>query len=224
MNHTPSVKKNSKLPILGWKQLWKHRLKTSTYWKIIFCWFLGKDIGKPTFSSKSAIFIEISLLKIRMLLRQLCLNHSTRWRKIFRWLPQNRAKKWTFSPNVFHRGRREQIWQSGRKTLLNRQKVFCSMSGNEKKNSLFLGKLRSNCCFGHMKLNFTTLPLTLLSNCFKFFPQNPQMLKKQLISKKNSWKLLWTVREHFWFSWRDYLEKSGNFWHFFPKGFSRTFQ
>ena len=83
-----------------------------------------------------------------------------------------------------------------------------------------------NCCFGHVKINFTTLPITLSPNCFNFFAQSPQVLKKHSFSKK-----LLTIPLDIWKTLLTFLRKTfvGNpkiFWHkflkFFPGSFERT--
>ena len=76
------------------------------------------------------------------------------------------------------------------------------------------------CSIGHVKLDFTTLPRTLLPNCFNFSAQSSHMIKKQFSSKKNSSKFLWTSRKHIWHSWGNYLwEIRNHFGSFSRKNF-----
>ena len=90
----------------------------------------------------------------------------------------------------------------------------------------FQRQIRMNCCFGHVKLNFTTLPITLSPNCFNFFAQSPQTLKKHSFSKK-----LLTVPLDIWKTILTFLRKTFlrnpkifwlNFLKFFPGSFERT--
>ena len=129
-------KKNSKFPLLGRKQPWKHRLKTNAYWKINFCWFFEKDIGKQKFFSKSAIFIKISLWKLRMLLRQLRPNHSTKWLKVFRLMSQNRGKKFGLFPRMCSTGHVESKFDNPvGKLCWTGRKFFAQCQGTWKKFS-----------------------------------------------------------------------------------------
>ena len=125
-----------------------------------------------------------------MPLRQLRPNHSTKWLKVFRLMSQNRAKKFGLFPRLCSTWHVESKFDNPVGKLCWTGRKFFAQCQGTGKNSLFLGRIRSNCCFGHIKLNFRTLPITLLSNCFNSFAQNPQVLMKHLISKKNFSKLL----------------------------------
>ena len=132
-----------------------------------------------------------------------------------------KIKTWTFSPNLFHRARREQVWECGCKPLLNERQLFFSLSVNERKtDSFYQRKFWSNCWFGHVKLNFTTWPITFLPNCFNSFAQNPQTLKKHSFSTKNSSKFpLDRLKALLKLLWRVFGRNPKSFWLIFVRIF-----
>ena len=70
--------------------------------------------------------------------------------------------------------------------------VYCSLSGKERNVSFFQRHIQTNCCFGRVKLNFTTLLKLLLPNCFNFFAESLKMFRKHSSCKKSPQFLLWT--------------------------------
>ena len=90
----------------------------------------------------------------------------------------------------------------------------------------FQRQIRMNCCFVHVKLNFTTLPVTLLPICFNFSAESPKLFWKHSFSKKllktplDIWKTLLTFLEKIFV--RIPKKFWPNFLKFFPGSFERT--
>ena len=79
-------------PLLRRKELWKHCRKTIANWRINIWLILWEKYMKTDIFSQSTNFLKKTLLKRRMLFRQLCLTPSTKWLKVICPMSENHEK------------------------------------------------------------------------------------------------------------------------------------
>ena len=125
----------------------------------IFLLIVWKRYKKRDSISKSTFFLKISLLICRMLFWQLRLKHSIKRLNFVCLMSQiqGRSTFGHFSPKRFHRARREQVRQPGRKSLLSRPKVFLLNVRKNWQNTLLPGKKKNLISPSFVENNFQSI-------------------------------------------------------------------